>query len=203
MGMYDYLGGYTTATGTKLQDMPDFLANTDVAASYAGPVNLNQNYNYDLQNKFAASNAWDQVSGGLMKAPASGGAALRANQAAQDNMGQIQGQDFARLGNQLGEVMKTEFGNVDSINKQQRFNTEQFNKAGLQTAKNRIQGLDWQRDAALDNWKRINADIAGRNMANYYGAAEQARQDNTIGGQWDNYWNPRVDTVKDWWNARF
>lgn len=170
-------GGYTTANGVKLNEIPDFLRNADVAAAYAGNPQLNQNYNYNYQNRFADSTAWDQISGGLMNAPASGSNALRANQAARSGMGQMQGQDFARLGNQLGETMRNEFGNADTINRTNKFNVGQSNQANRQTTTNRIHALDAQRKAELDNWATINADIAGRNVAGVYDRAESTRAD--------------------------
>ena len=197
MGMYDNLNGYTTATGTQLQDIPDFMANTNVGAATIGPAHLNQNYNYGLQNRMANANQFNQISNNLTSAPAGGANALRANQAMQSQMGGMQQKDFNRLGNQLGETMKNEFGNLASINKNQRFNSDQLNKANLQTIKNKIQAMDWERDAALRNWGRANADIAGRNTAAMYAAAEKARKDNQWDNQFMNWFNPRFGEGSD------
>ena len=174
---FDHMGGYTTANGTKLQDIPDFAKHATVEAAYMGDPILNQNYNYSLQNRFANSNAWDSLSNNLMSARPNGSNALRANQSARQGLGQMQRQDFSRFGNQIGETMKNEFGNVDTINNANRFNTNQYNIANKQTVTNRMHALDAQRRAELENWSRINADLAGLNLADVYERAERDRKD--------------------------
>jgi hypothetical protein len=73
--------------------------------------------------------------------------------------------------------MRNEFGNADIINRSNKFNIGQSNTANRQTTTNRIHALDAQRQAELDNWSRINADIAGRNTADVYTRAERRRED--------------------------